>query len=598
MRRKKISIILILFFCISAVILNVIYYWQRDNNLKSVSHKISDNQDIERAEKKIISQNQQLSVKDLLNFSTQKKKLLQAREEVSLIAVGDISYSRGVEKTIKKQKNINYPFLKIGDFLRSSDLVFGNLETPITAGREISDREMIFRSNPGTEQALKNAGFSILSLANNHTPNFGESGLKDTFNYLKKADLDYIGAGENEIEANRPIYREKKGIKFAFLAYNDLDVVPASYEASDQRAGTAFMNNEKMIKAVKAAKEKVDFVIVSMHAGIEYTGKPNSSQTNFAHAAIDAGADLVIGHHPHVVQTMEEYKGKYIFYSLGNFVFDQAWSLDTKEGLAIKVYFTKSGISKISLLPITMKNFAQPSLAVDLEAEKILQRLNFPLTDQVAYSWNSDTKNFNKTFRAVVYNQTPKNKPIAFRKEQADLDNNSESETYVLENGRLTITEKAKLIWQSPSDWWIDNYILADSNNDGVIDINLSVWKIGNFGNSKPFWVKEDDLSLKNHLFIFDLRSGIIKPIWQSSNLETQSCEFTFADVDNDGKKDLLVIEGDYSQAPEFQGDYIALWRWNGWGFSNDWRSEKGNYSGLNIEKNNTGDNIIIDSLN
>ena len=104
MRRKKISIILILFFCISAVILNVIYYWQRDNNLKSVSHKISDNQDIERAEKKIISQNQQLSVKDFLNFSTQKKKLLQASEEVSLIAVGDISYYRGVEKTIKKQK--------------------------------------------------------------------------------------------------------------------------------------------------------------------------------------------------------------------------------------------------------------------------------------------------------------------------------------------------------------------------------------------------------------------------------------------------------------------------------------------------------------
>jgi len=154
--------------------------------------------------------NQLNGEKEFSEFLIQKKKLPQISEEVSLIAVGDISYSRGVERIVKKQNDINYPFLKIRDYLKSADLVFGNLETPITQGAEIPDFEMIFRSNPGTEQALKQTGFSILSLANNHTPNFGEKGLKDTFNYLENVDIKYVGAGENEEEAYQAVYVEKK----------------------------------------------------------------------------------------------------------------------------------------------------------------------------------------------------------------------------------------------------------------------------------------------------------------------------------------------------------------------------------------------------
>ncbi len=234
----------------------------------------------------------QAGEKEFFDFVSGKKKLPPASEGVSLIVVGDISYSRGVERIVARQKDINYPFLNIGNYLRSADLVFGNLETPITQGPEIPDFEMIFRSNPGTEQALKQAGFSILSLANNHTSNFGEKGLKDIFNFLENASIKYVGAGQNEQGAYQPVYIEKKGIKFAFLAYNDNDVVPAYYEASTNRAGTAFMRIDKMTETVKVAKQKADFVIVSMHAGIEYAGKPNNSQINFARAAIDAGADL------------------------------------------------------------------------------------------------------------------------------------------------------------------------------------------------------------------------------------------------------------------------------------------------------------------
>ncbi len=547
------------------------------------------------ADKKTTS-NQPQANKDFLDFSAQKKKLPQASEEVSLIAVGDVSYSRAVERIVEKQKNINYPFLKIQDYLKGADLVFGNLETPITEGREILDLEMIFRSNPGTEQALKDAGFSILSLANNHTSNFGENGLIDTFNYLNNVNIKYVGAGKDEREANQPVYVEVKGLKFAFLAYNDSDVVPASYEASDTRVGTAFMRADKMIEVVRIAKQKADFVIVSIHSGIEYADQPDNSQINFAHTAIEAGADLIIGHHPHVVQTMEKYKGKYIFYSLGNFVFDQPWLQETRGGLIVRVYFTKTGISKISFLPVVMEKLAQPRMANDNEAKDILKRLKFPLANKIAYFWNNQTNNFDKIPIATIYNEANKDRVIASKKDQADLDDNSTPETYVLEDGRLTITEGSKMIWQSSADWWVDSFVLADSNNDGVKDINLSVWKSGNFGSSKPFWVKEDDMSIKNHFFVFDLINGVIKPIWQSSNLEAPNCEFTFADIDGDGKNDLITTEGNYSQKPRCNGNYVSVWKWNDWGFSNEWRGEKGNFSNLKIEKIDGKNYIGVDS--
>ncbi|MFH1789949.1 MAG: CapA family protein [bacterium] len=532
---------------------------------------------------------------DFLNFLEQKKKLSQIKGEVSLIAVGDISYSRGVERTVKKENDINYPFYKIKDYFKSADLIFGNLETPITQGREIAYLEMLFRSNPGTQQALKEAGFSVLSLANNHTMNFGEKGLKDTFDYLDKAGIKYVGAGMNEQQANHPVYIEKKGIKFAFLAYNDADVVPASYEAGNNHAGTAFMRSVQMVEAVKEAKQNSDFVIVSMHSGTEYIGEPNHSQSNFAHAVIDAGADLVIGHHPHVVQTMEKYKGKYIFYSLGNFIFDQMWSQETKDALTAKIYFTKDGITKISFLPVVIENFAQPRMANDSEAKKILQRLKFPYADKVVFSWDKANNEFDSRSRAVIYEKTQSGNSLFTKEEKADLDSNSIPEVYILEGGQLTIKEKSKIIWQSSTDWWIDDFVLADSNNDGISDINLSLWKAGNFGESKPFWVKENDMSVKNHFFVLDFLNGKVKTIWGSSNLEFPNCNFKIVDIDNDGKNELVVIEGDYSSNYECIGNYVAVWRWNRWGFANEWRSADGNFTGLEIERINGKNYIVVD---
>jgi poly-gamma-glutamate synthesis protein (capsule biosynthesis protein) len=297
--------------------------------------------------------------------------------------------SRNVARAIKKHWDLNYPFLKVKDYLKEGDIVFGNLETPLTPGRDIKTGEMVFRSDPKMAKVLADNGFSVLSLANNHSPNFGAKGLSDTFKHLKDAGIAYVGAGKDVEEAGRPVYIEKNGLTFAFLAYNDSDVVPRSYQASKNRSGTAFMDITKMTEAVKQAKTNADFVIVSMHSGTEYKPRPNQRQKQFAHAAIDSGADLVLGHHPHVVQTAEVYKGKYIFYSLGNFIFDQMFSRDTREGLMLKIIFNKEGalchscesrnpVLKIDYAPVLISDYAQPRILAGKKAAQILARLKLP----------------------------------------------------------------------------------------------------------------------------------------------------------------------------------------------------------------------------
>ncbi|MBU1088684.1 CapA family protein, partial [Patescibacteria group bacterium] len=301
-------------------------------------------------------------------------------KKVSLIAVGDIMLSRTVAQKIK-QNGPDYPFTKTTNLLQSADLLFGNLETPLTEGPVVNSGEMLFRADPTLAQTLKKYNFSILSLANNHTPNFGNKGLLDTFQYLSQAGIKYVGAGQNQTKAAQPQYIKKNGIKFAFLAYNDSDVVPLSYFATPNSPGTNPMNLDSLKSHIKTAKQKADFVIVSMHSGNEYVNNPNQSQINFAHTAIDAGAEIVIGHHPHTIQILEKYKNKFIFYSLGNFIFDQMWSQQTRQGLTIKILFNQNEIEKIDLIPILINDYCQPQIITDQTySQKILKKLNYDLT--------------------------------------------------------------------------------------------------------------------------------------------------------------------------------------------------------------------------
>ncbi|OGG73079.1 hypothetical protein A3A38_04260 [Candidatus Kaiserbacteria bacterium RIFCSPLOWO2_01_FULL_53_17] len=297
-----------------------------------------------------------------------------APAEATLVAVGDIMLSRIVAKRMRHY-GADYPFASTADFIRNADIAFGNLESPIAPGPEVQPFEMTFRADPEAADALKDAGFDILSLANNHIPNLGPEGILETLHYLDAEGIMHVGAGKDAVEAGQPMFIIANGIIFGFLAYNDSDVVPLSYEAGDDRAGTALMRIDKMIQAVKGAQNFADIVIVSMHSGTEYAPFPNKRQVTFARAAIDAGTELVLGHHPHVIQPVEVYNGKYIFYSLGNFIFDQMWSDEVREGLAVRATFTKDGLKEVSYHPVLIEDYAQPRLLEGGEARKIIEKV-------------------------------------------------------------------------------------------------------------------------------------------------------------------------------------------------------------------------------
>lgn len=311
------------------------------------------------------------------NFLVNPKTILTTTTtkpaEVSFLAVGDIMLSRGVAYKIGKHTP-EYPFEKTKDILWKSDLVFGNLEGPILEGRTIQNNEMVFRIDPNLVSTLSGNNFGILSLANNHIPNFDEEGIKSTITKLGYQNIYTVGAGKGE-EAYQPTIINVKGIRIAFLAYTDPIMVPVSYGASEEHYGTAFMDSSRLDKDITSAKEKADLVIVYMHAGEEYETKPTSRQTKFARAAIDSGAHLVIGSHAHIVQSVEKYKDKYIVYGLGNFIFDQMFSLQTRQGVMAKFILTKEGVKSLDFTPFLINDYCQPTPVVGADATKILKLL-------------------------------------------------------------------------------------------------------------------------------------------------------------------------------------------------------------------------------
>ena len=261
---------------------------------------------------------------------------------LTLAFVGDIMLTRNVGKKIEESGDWRWPFLKIGDYLRSADLTFGNLETTISERGHNVGSIYSFRSNPKVIEGLLFAGFDFLSVANNHMGDWTRTAFEDTFNILKANGIGYVGGGFSEKEAHSAKAREISGIKFGFLGYTDLG---AKYtEAKGDISGIAWSSKETIERDVKEAKNTSDFVVVSIHFGEEYKTSSNARQKILARAAVDAGASLVIGHHPHVIQEIEEYNGGYIAYSLGNFIFDQNFSEETMEGLILKVYVKNSKI--------------------------------------------------------------------------------------------------------------------------------------------------------------------------------------------------------------------------------------------------------------
>lgn len=281
-----------------------------------------------------------------------------------LVAVGDVMLSRHVGSKIRAKNDPKVPFLKTAEILKKADLTFCNLESPFYDKGPPVKEGMVFKAEPEYIQGLKYAGFDLVSLANNHFGDRGLAGMNFTFTHLKNNKIEYIGAGENLEKAREAKILEKKGIKFAFLGYNDLlsTITPESYKATSNKPGVNPLTEENLKKDIKKVKEKADVVIVSFHWGSEYQEKPKERQRYFGRLSIESGASLVLGHHPHVIQPYEKWGSGYIFYSLGNFVFDQMWSEKTRKGIIARIYFKGKEIEKVETIPVTIYDLHQPKV--------------------------------------------------------------------------------------------------------------------------------------------------------------------------------------------------------------------------------------------
>jgi len=266
---------------------------------------------------------------------------------ITIFAVGDIMLDRGVEYMVKKEGNgdFNFPFLKIADDLKKADILFGNLESIISDKGEKVGSIYSFRAEPGAIEGLIYAGFDVVSIANNHSLDYGSLAFKDSLLNLKNAGIEYVGAGAE-------VTKEIKKTKITFLAYTN---------KGSKNWGINWLD-ERIKEDIKEAKEKSDVVIVSFHWGEEYQPQPSQEQRYFAHLAIDSGADLVVGHHPHVIQPVEKYNDSWIAYSLGNFVFDQGFSEKTMKGLLLEVIIENKKIKEINHKEIKISPDFQPFL--------------------------------------------------------------------------------------------------------------------------------------------------------------------------------------------------------------------------------------------
>lgn len=293
-------------------------------------------------------------------------------KEVHLVAVGDILLSRDVEKKMIKE-GLSYPYKQVEKCFLKKDIVLGNLENPIYEGNNAvcKNSNLIFKAKNANAAKLKEVGFTILNLANNHTMDYKEAGLVNTMQVLHNNGISYIGAGVNDNEAKKPLVIQTKGYKIGFLGYSMFSAQRSIYN-KDKAAICRVKDN--INSEIKKAKSECDFLVVTVHWGNEFDFFPSDKQKKLAHEMIDSGADLLLGHHPHVLQGIEQYKDKYIFYSLGNFVFDKQIQKGTDESIILDLTIKNKHIKKITLIPIKIID-CQPTLATGDVASYILQRL-------------------------------------------------------------------------------------------------------------------------------------------------------------------------------------------------------------------------------
>ncbi len=282
------------------------------------------------------------------------------KDEITLISTGDIGLVRDINNAIIIRKDPNYPFLNIADYLKNADLTVINLEGPLIKNCPVILTGFTFCGEDENVLGLVFAGVDAANLANNHSTNYGLDGLNETVNILNSNKIIPFGL-EDEIK-----YIILNGKKIALVGFVEL---------GNNWGGLNNATLENVSRLNKEAKNNADVVIDAFHWGIEYMYKPSENQVLLAHTAIDNGADIILGNHPHYIQPIEVYKDKIIIYAQGNTIFDQDWSQETREGVLYKFIYKDGKFNKVDEKFTIMEYNSQPRFATDDEALEIKKKV-------------------------------------------------------------------------------------------------------------------------------------------------------------------------------------------------------------------------------
>ncbi|HWR59479.1 MAG TPA: CapA family protein [Thermodesulfovibrionales bacterium] len=462
---------------------------------------------------------------------------------LDFVAAGDVLLDRGIRRAIESN-GPNWPLRNVFGLIQISDLAMFNLESSLSSEWRPGTGKYRFMGKSEFLSGLSKAGFNVAVVANNHTCDFGPEGFKETLSALDGASMQYAGL------TGRPLVIEKKGVRVAILAYTD--VLNATPSPCDRVA----LAEPSSVKAdVGSVRDLVDVVIVSFHWGRELETKPDERQRALAHAAVDSGATLVIGHHPHVLQEMERYKDGLIIYSLGNFLFDNRMKEQSKAAL-FKCTIEKGRIISPHFIPLVDKGKG-PSKAGVEETSQINARLRGNIKGTGLRSFEYPVKEYKTSgFRIVVYRNKISTEDlqgnkvdsitIPFKSEAitdaAYISDSQGSTIYFIlkgkKDGRLGFADfdisSGKLgephvdSHTEHNPWRI---YPCDLNGSGIRKLCVGVRKTTRF-----------DKTIANRLYVYGRSKEGIFPVWFGTRLGLPFLDFAICDIDRDGVEEVITL--------------------------------------------------------
>ncbi len=557
---------------------------------------------------------------------------------IDMRAVGDVMLSRYVAQ-VSHYHGYTYPFALVGATgqtpLLNGDLVVGNLESPLSPQWQALVGDYSLPAPPAFAEPsahapapLAAAGFDILSLANNHALDAGPASLHYTVERLQENNIAPVGAGPDRVSARSAYITTTQNLRIAFLAFNDIgNPEDAVWQWRGETDWSRAWLDYATFNAIRRVRRMADVVVVMVHWGEEYSPTPSLHQQAWARGLVDAGADVVLGTHPHVLQPVQTMPGtiqgrtSVVAYSLGNFLFDQYFSRATSTSVVMRVLLDKRGVAGVAVAPIEIVNGQVRPLPLDndehddiiaaltpqdqqLQQAHISILCSAPLTTAqriepymlpapmaIANTCRSDNNNDNipasiNTAIAQCRNapaqciQPPRNRL------PADLRGNGEPLWVTLdEYGVVRVYDGARydapMVWQNEAfDWHVRRIAVGDPNHDGRIEVALLLWK-----------PDADTGLLRSHVFLVGWRGGYYRIIWGSSATRMPIYDMAIGDVNGDGEEELVILEEstypDETSAIDNADKpvrFVSVWSWHSWEFQHEWRSSLGTWQHLTVQ--------------